>query len=380
MGIIGKCLVAVGGMALPFTFFLSLGCSEPEEKPRFVQANNPNIRITGRYLFDQDSVLNFDWSGVSIEAYFESSYIKVKLKAPKNYFNIFIDGKKVKVLNLEKKSKDSLHILAKNLKPGPHSVKIYKRTEAHIGLAKFYGFELEPNGKVFPMANPPERKIEIIGNSVVCGYGNMDSTKSHKFKKSTQDSYHTFGAILARKFNAEAHIICCSGKGILENYDVKDKKPMPIMYRRAAFNIDKGWNFQNWIPEAVVVSLGSNDFVRGPPDSAKFVNAYAEFLVSLNKNYPNAEFFILDGPMMSNDYPIDSASGEPYPTSDIFQRYLNGLIKRLYQKNFENIHYYSLTPNHYKVGYGAEWHPNVLQHQINGTELSNYISGIMGWN
>ena len=50
-------------------------------------------------------------------------------------------------------------------------VRLYRRTEASFGVTRFLGVELG-GGKL--LAPPPAaaRRIEVVGDSVTCGYGN----------------------------------------------------------------------------------------------------------------------------------------------------------------------------------------------------------------
>lgn len=55
---------------------------------------------------------------------------------------------------------------------------------------------------------------------------------------------------------------------------------------------DNSWDFSKWIPDIVVVLLGSNDFFTGTlvePSEDTFVSAYVELLRKIRISYPHKE-------------------------------------------------------------------------------------------
>jgi hypothetical protein len=98
-----------------------------------------------------------------------------------NYFAVIIDGGEPTVLQLSKNQTE--YVLASNLPKGNHTVEVFKRTESNVGKVDFMGFTLPKGTTIIEPAPLPKRKIEFIGNSITCGYGNEIST-------TTPDKYH----------------------------------------------------------------------------------------------------------------------------------------------------------------------------------------------
>lgn len=63
---------------------------------------------------------------------------------------------------------------------------------------------------------------------------------------------------------------------------------MPSLFGRALPDDPSSqWDFAQWVPEAVVVNLGSNDFAQGDPGQP-FIDAFVDFLRELRARYPAA--------------------------------------------------------------------------------------------
>src|SRR5690606_37626129 len=115
----------------------------------------------------------------------------------------------------------------------------------------------------------------------------------------------SYGAITARNLNAEYRAVAYSGKGVFQNYGGGREEVMPELYLRTnPFDEDSEWDFEKWIPEIVVVNLGTNDFSSEIPDSVGFVKSYVNLLKTITKNYPNAQVVCLLSPMLSNHWPV----------------------------------------------------------------------------
>ena len=94
-----------------------------------------------------------------------------------------------------------------------------------------------------------------------------------------------------------------SGRGVVRNYGDSNKTspdPMPSLYDRTCyFDSTSKWNFKSWVPQAVVINLGTNDFSTHPyPDSSIFEAAYGKLIDRVRTLYPNVTVFCVIGPMV----------------------------------------------------------------------------------
>jgi hypothetical protein len=215
--------------------------------------------------------------------------------------------------------------------------------------------------------------MEFIGNSITCGYGNEGPNKECKFSASNENGYMAYGAITARAFNAEYCAVAFSGKGIYKNYDESMEETIPELYDRAlTFKENVQWDFKKYIPEVVVINLGTNDFAHSNPDSAAFVGKYEEFVKTIRKNYPQAHIICINGPMMNDQWPAGSKA------LSTLKRYVNGMVDRFNKSGDAKIYSFFLSP-HGALGYGCDWHPNIRQHVKSAGELTKFIKEKTGW-
>lgn len=177
-----------------------------------------------------------------------------------------------------------------------------KRTEASFGSVKFSGFEFTQNAVVLAPEVTKRLKMEFIGDSITCGYGAEGKAPCH-FSASTENNHYSYAAIAARALDAEYNIVSWSGKGMVRNYGDKQLSPEPVPYfydRTVANNPKLTWNFTSYVPDIVVINLGTNDFsvAAGKPSEAQFSKGYNAFLDRVKHNYGSkVKIFCMSGPV-----------------------------------------------------------------------------------
>lgn len=271
-----------------------------------IPADDPNINYYGRIDFSNPKEPRFDWSGVAIEANFEGTSISMVLEDKDNNYNVFIDDKLIKIIAAEKGLKT--YELAGGLKDAKHKILITKRTESLYGIASFEGFILDKGKKLLPPPERPKYRIEFIGDSLTCGYGNEGTSKqcNDADLRATENNYLSYAQMVAREIKAEAHIIAISGKGIIRNYGDKEKiskDPMPSFYDYTLQNDpSKKWDFKKWTPDMVIINLGTNDFSTEPnPDKEVFISEYKKLIGRIKNNYGgNIKILCLCSPFEKN--------------------------------------------------------------------------------
>ncbi len=348
----------------------------PEEALKtLVLPNDTAIQYTGRIDFSDPLKPSFSYPGVSIKAKFEGTFIDLIMRdyntgltylgEPDNdYYNILIDDKPVKVLKLN--SRDTVYAAGKKLPEGIHTIEIIKRTESMVGQSDFLGFSIQAGKTLLPLPARPDRKIEFIGNSITCGYGNEGLSQGEGFKGATENNYLAFGAITARNLDAQYVAVAYSGIGVYRNFGGNRLNTMPEIYDRIIPSDSlRKWNFKNYIPHAIVVDLGTNDFYLGnKPDSAGFVNAYYTFINTLRQKNPQGKIFCVLGPMM------DGVSWK------LIKNYISSLVKNYNIKGDKDIFYFTLTPCE---GNGSDYHPTVDAHKKMAAELTPFLKSKMNW-
>lgn len=272
-----------------------------------------------------------------------------------NYYNLIVDGH-IKVLRAA--NKDSSYTVD-SLAEGIHTIELFKRTEGFVGNGEFKGFELEHGKKLLPIERL-KRKIEFIGNSITCGYGNEGESELCHFTPATENHYRAYAAIAARNLNAEHQAIAFSGKGLYKNYDNTTTETMPELYDRIfPFDDNVKWDFKRWTPDVVVINLGTNDFAHANPDSAIWVTAYLKFIKTIRTNYPKAYIFCTNGPM---------ANGQAFP---MLTNYITTIVAAARSNGDAKIESYFYSPQ--SSPFGCDYHPGIETHHKMAKELTALI-------
>ena len=128
-------------------------------------ADNSAFSYFGRTDQSNSKVVRFDWPGVYLRCGFSGNKLVIRLKTgSRDYYNVFVDNQLTKVIHSET---DSIFEVSGFSGKGTHEFLLTKRTEADMGVGRFYGIGLEPGGKIFPTTvKTNNRKIEFIGNSI----------------------------------------------------------------------------------------------------------------------------------------------------------------------------------------------------------------------
>ncbi|RYF49408.1 MAG: electron transporter RnfD, partial [Cytophagaceae bacterium] len=175
---------------------------------------------------------------------FKGTSAKATLKDERgeNYFNVIIDGKVSSVLLLAKGKQE--YTLASGLKPGAHTLELFKRTEWAMGKTWLYSFQFDINKVKLAAPKPKKRKIEFFGNSITCGYAVEDTTGQDRGSAPYENAYISYASITARHFNADLHSTSKSGIGVVISWF---PLIMPEMYDRLdATDPDSKWDFSKF--------------------------------------------------------------------------------------------------------------------------------------
>jgi lysophospholipase L1-like esterase len=325
----------------------------------------PRLRFVGRFAEDSAQGPHFAWSGSGVVAAFEGESVSVTLEdSGSNQFTVLIDGQLGTPLKTQAGARS--YVLAENLAPGSHQVELYRRTEASFGVSQFRGFDFGANGKLAPESAPPTRRIEVIGDSISCGYGNEGETATCSFSADTENHYQTYGAIAARSLDAEIVTIAWSGKGIVNNYGEDVTDPLPALYDRTLpGDASSQWDF-SVAPDAVVINLGTNDFsTDGDPSPELFRDRYIAFLEHLRAVYPEATLIGTVGPMLSG---ADLDAARAGIAAAVAERQSAGDAQvRVWEIDIPND-----SP-------GCDYHPDVNTHQAMATALVAELKDALGW-
>ena len=307
------------------------------------------------------------WSGSFVEARFSGTKITLRLKdAGSNRFAITLDGKESR---LTPTANVDTYVLGDGLAPGEHVVRVLKDTEASVGATEILGLEVGAGGQFLPMPVPP-RRIEVIGDSISAGYGDLGIGPNCNFSVDTESFQETYGADLGRKYGADVVGIAWSGIGVYRNYGGGMTNTMPTLYPRALPGTTTStWSFASWVPDAVLLNLGTNDFTNSSPPEAPFEAAYTAFVSTIRKNYPSAFILaITGGPMLLG---TASQNERTWVKNVIQQLTLAG------DKQLGVVELPAQTGSH--GGIGCDWHPSVGEHAFMADQIALKLGPALGW-
>ncbi|MEM6925463.1 MAG: GDSL-type esterase/lipase family protein [Myxococcota bacterium] len=307
----------------------------PEERPApgRLAADDPGWNYQGRIDHQDPSAPLLIWSGSRIEGTIDATSITAHLEATgETWINVYLDGGLPTVVRLEEGLRDVT--IGRALAPGPHTLRITKRTEATDGTLRFHG--VTADGTLRPMAEPPFG-IEFYGDSITSSYSIECACDEGLPRYKNFDQ--SYGALTAAAFGAEARAISLSGIGIVRSWWAEDM----LDHWNGLQLGDGAWDFF-WQPEVVVVNLGQNDYWLGA--DAKVRSGYTELHGELRAVYPDADILFALGDMNA------VASDSPMPG------YVRDVVDALTVDGDARVHALVFDYN----GHGR--HPEVADHRV----------------
>jgi len=267
-----------------------------------------SLHPCGRFAVDNNGQLELISSAVYFGFRFSGSSFSIRVRitdsAGHNYLQYTIDGQYQQRIKIMGNSPQSLFI--RGLKPGSHSVWVYKATEATTGPIFIENIVARDAS---PLKLPELPLIEFIGNSITCGAA-ADPSEIPCGKGQYHDqhnAYYAYGPRVSRNLHVNFILSSVSGIGIYRNWNSMSPI-MPQVYEKTDFleNSNRYWDFTTYHPRIVSIALGTNDFSDGdgikprlPFDSAQFVKNYIGFIQLIRLKYPGVLIALLSSPMLN---------------------------------------------------------------------------------
>eukprot|EP01112_Ceratiomyxa_fruticulosa_P007743 TRINITY_DN2007_c0_g1_i1.p1 TRINITY_DN2007_c0_g1~~TRINITY_DN2007_c0_g1_i1.p1 ORF type:complete len:357 (-),score=56.28 TRINITY_DN2007_c0_g1_i1:93-1163(-) len=338
----------------------------------WLPASDRNIFFNGRWDKSNIDSPRGDWSGISVSidvrniteftvllsdstGNSEADVILTSSNGVQEIlpYNITTQIKRITITNLQQKF--------------TYNITVFKRTEPDVGIITFYGFSLSDGTIVYPPQDHYNRRIEFIGDSITCGYGDL-GVYPCTWSPETEENYVSYGQITGRALNAQVYLEAWSGKGLVRNYDypnITSPEPLPWYYPKtiASQSNSTTWTFQDYSPQAIVINLGTNDYSTEPyPPENVFVPAYAAFIKQILNFYrvnSPSHIFLVCGPMI----------GQP----------CCGYVKQAaYNNGATYIDLQGIL--NYPQDYGCDGHPGKTGHEKMAAATIPIIQKTMGWN
>lgn len=294
----------------------------------FITAASSLLHWSGRYLTNTvDNSVTFDWVNTNVRISVNNTnftYLSVTINDQCNNGNKFvvrmIDTQGVRALDVATfytgyglaeyplfSSIGRLTFWGENA-----TFILYKAVEARFtqctGANNLTIIGFSSNTNFIPAANVPTRKIEVIGDSITCGdlvycYDPFHNHQSINNSLWTDNSAIAYGNLLGYSFNADVSTVAWGGMGLLAGDVASWLWPtIPDVYPSTfAWEIDVNgpnvsvlypWDFSLFIPDAVIINLGTNDAAGERFNNItfyrNFVQRYITFIQNITTIYANA--------------------------------------------------------------------------------------------
>ena len=378
-----------------------------------------NINIYGRGYYDaKERVLFFNWTNSSIEFTFTGKRILGDFmadcgieidglpyddEAPRRknwpYFGVIIDDAEEFAKTFTININDGIQKvpLFESDSVETHKIRIIKLSENYKTYGGLVGFDMD--GNIVYTDRPDKKRIEFVGDSITCGFGNGTLDPNGLFHSTDENGYMSHGAIAARLLNMEASIVSVSGicstyidgvpneYAMDEIYQYLDRPNEDRLYKKDKQILNKfgeldwsrkdaplkdedaytKWDFAKNHNDIVVINLGTNDRMGimlsedQPAAWKSFLKGYRRFIKQVRKlNGPDTYIICALGSM---DYFLYAE------IKDMVEEY----IANTDDINISTFRYMPICPFD---GYGTGLHPAMVTHKKMAEEIATEIRGL----
>lgn len=355
--------------------FLLLGACRTEpvasaSPPRAVEAarvhmevpgDDPRIRIEGRAAAS-DRGPRFSWPGTSVHLRLVGTTIDVRLDDTPfddeiedlDTIGVRIDD--APMIKLALRKGEHSYRIAEGLSRTTHDIVLVKLTESEQGTITLRS--IESDGHLVAARPARARRILAIGDSITAGYG-IDGPEGCHYDAQFANASRTWLFRAADALGAERHVIAWSGRGLVWNYDRSLETTMATLATRTIGSEPASRHDPSaFVPDAIVVNLGTNDVSRPEYDKHRFAREYLALLGSLRTWYPEARIVVAYGPLMSDDYPRIGTG-----TLRKMRKTLEGVVARRTRAGDTNVRLLALPSAQGREGAGCDSHPSAATHE-----------------
>ena len=350
-------------------------------KGSVISPSDKFIQYTGRISFTNPERPAWNYPGIQIVASFEGTSLRMICKPQSGYFVAQIDqAEPFKVAF--RGERDSVVTLAIALPDGVHTVRLMYAIEGYEFFPEFWGFVLDKGKKLVETPALPSRKIEFIGNSITCGYGNEGLKKEEGFDYATENHYYSYASITARALDAQHWVVARSGIGAYRNYgEAKTGSPrscMPVQYEYTGYALDlklreeatflrEKWDFSRYQPDVICINLGTNDLSTNNYDLSLLKQGYQKLLKQVRNHNPKAKIVFLTGTMLYNQELKEA------------RQLLDEITAEAHQAGDKEVYRFDMAPISGEEFYGNDYHPNIYEDEKMAVELTAYLRSLMNW-
>ncbi len=286
-----------------------------------IQSQGDRLAFFGRTLYDDSQqAMFFNWTGSGFAFAFCGSSVSMQTVAFSGQYPgegenlpwiaVFVDDQQEPLQILKVQEGEHRYTLFESETAETHTVRVVKRSENSKGRIGIKAITVD--GELMPYQAPqPKIKLEFVGDSITCGFGNDMTADERVFDAAKENGLTAYPAVAAELLGASYHSIGVSGiplcwaadphyklllpeypdfsppiRTMEDYYRYTDRNHQEAMGMQDAF---EPWDFKRFQPDAIIVNLGTNDGFRlrvsgcKPEDEAHFGKRYQAFLTQLRQ-------------------------------------------------------------------------------------------------
>jgi len=354
-----------------------------------------HARFFGRTIPNGDCTVEFfNWTCSGFEVRFTgkklaAEMVSIPARAPMTqeviyeypWVAVLVDGSEEFSQRFELAEQEKWYTLFESETAGTHTVRVVKLSENARGKTGLKSIGTDGALEKVP-AYEPSLRLEFVGDSITCGYGNEAGNRDAPFKTGEENGWITYASLAARELGAEFSCVCVSGISV--SHGMRQRFPLPMMlpamedvykYTDQLYDTVSGnngekevWNFAGNPVDAVIINLGTNDvnaiklagLEEKDLEEKFFIERYRKFIEqirSLNGSKPH--IFCTLGPL--DYYLYDSIK-------EAVREYKE-------QTGDERVTCYKFGGvNLFTEGFGAVGHPSAKTHRRMADELKALLS------
>lgn len=324
-----------------------------------------DMTVVGRVIEgrDDNDLVTFEqqWPGTYIEAAFTGEDV---------YFDIGSDGL-ILVISIDSLPTQKItdakagRYIVSGLTDQNHTIRVQVVSENQSASSFIGGIYIGPNATAL---KPPHRdtQFEFIGDSHTVGYANTSNKRecSRSEVSITTDTSLGIAGQLSKIYNADYQVNAMSGRGIVRNYGGGDGATIPEQYPFALLSASQRYTPNDWSPELVVTSIGTNDFSTDLNEgeqwssrealTADYEAKYFTFLETVMTRYPESYVIV---------WVAADETAEKYKAAE-------SVVNKIKQETSENIGFIPVDGLSFNV---CHWHPTVDDAEIIVEKMDKFI-------
>jgi len=355
--------------------FQALSGAVAQDRPTQVASgqilpSDDRIQLIGR-IDDRNPLkprMAYPGTEIRLRLHGASMHLGISSDSDKSALTIVVDHGAPRLQLLQKGANDLP--LAAIPAEGDHTIEIIKRTETWQGILTFESISLPDGATLLPPPTHSARRLMFVGDSVTCGAGvNNNATCKPDPENPANDVYNSYGLLLGRRLDAETHLVCYGGRGLVRDYrglGIADNVLNAPQFLTLSVPSDNPegrvvWDASLFQPDAIFFSLGTNDFNlqrTKPLDEPRWIEAYISLLHSARALYPRAKFLVTEGAIVTD--PL-----------------LRAMLQKVVAQSTDPL--VSYVPSQHYPGNGCDGHPTAAQHLQMTDDLEPVFRTQLGW-